>query len=197
MLNGKKLKIRPDENCIDWEYFQILYEIEKLQPTANKLCPKLTDSHIFIKNNSFLKMRVSLATQVFSKSVARRLRFYKAYEVRLENSESTSDFCEKMNDMFDALNRTTIESALRLDSDDLRILRESLEWLDAWKNRVNQNLIDRNEFLTPETSEGLRMTLSSTLDLAVYLLKDLKLEYVMSGRINQDALEEDIFSEEP
>lgn len=49
---------------IEWDHLKILYEIDKLQPATNRLCPKLNDCHIFIKNNNFLKIRVSLATQV-------------------------------------------------------------------------------------------------------------------------------------
>lgn len=44
---------------------------------------------------------------MLSKSVARGLRFFKSLEHRLETSEATADFCEILNNMFDALNRTS------------------------------------------------------------------------------------------
>ena len=71
----------------------------------------------------------------------------------------------------------------------MKILEDSLEWLNAWEERVSNGSLGRNDFLTPQTAEGLRMTLKSTLDLARYLLQDLKMNAVYTGRMNQDSLE--------
>lgn len=57
------------------------------------------------------------------------------------------------------------------------------------RERVRKGLIKKDHFLTPDASEGLRMTLNSTLDLLQYLLENLRIEYVLTGRINQDCLE--------
>ena len=54
--------------------------------------------------------RIFYTTQILSKSVANDLRFYRAYDARLKNCESTAVFCEIFNDLFDALNRTTAET---------------------------------------------------------------------------------------
>ena len=59
--------------------------------------------------------------QILSRSAARGLRFYRDYEKRLENCESTAKFCEILNNMFDALNRTSIETGLRIGCDDIRV----------------------------------------------------------------------------
>ena len=39
------------------------------------------------------------------------------------------------------------------------------------------------------TSEGLRMTIHSSIDLSNTLLQEYKFDYVLTGRINQDPLE--------
>lgn len=111
------------------------------------MCPKISDLHINVMKNNFAKMRVSLVLQVgmlkiivllrffyniylihfflykqlFSSSVFRALRFYKPYEKTLEDSESTADFCELMNNTFDALNRITAETGLRIGCTDLQV----------------------------------------------------------------------------
>ena len=47
-----------------------------------------------------------------------------------------------------------------------------------------EGLLSEDEFLTNDTAEGLRMTLTSTLDSLKYLVEDLKIEFVLTGRIN-------------
>ena len=47
------------------------------------------------------------------------------------------------------------------------------------------------EFLTPETSEGLRLSLQSTMDLCRYLISDYGFHYLLTGKVNQDNLEVD------
>lgn len=50
--------------------------------------------------------------------------------------------------------------------------------------------ISPDEFLTPETARGLRMSLISTMDMCGYLIgKKFKFEYLLTGKVNQDNLE--------
>jgi len=65
-------------------------------------------------------------------------------------------------------------------------------------NRQSENLNLESEnkrrkiqhhFLTPSTAEGLRVTLSSTLDLCNDLLESGLFKYVLSAKFNQDRLE--------
>ncbi|XP_011302912.1 uncharacterized protein [Fopius arisanus] len=61
-------------------------------------------------------MRVGLAVQVFSNSVAHGMEVYKRKVEELKDSESTVDFCCWINRTFDALNRTEDLSGVTLDS---------------------------------------------------------------------------------
>jgi len=49
--------------------------------------------------------------------------------------------------------------------------------------------ITPEEFLTSQTAQGLRVTISSTIDLSTYLLKSCGYEYVLTGKMCQDLLE--------
>ncbi|EZA55358.1 hypothetical protein X777_04811 [Ooceraea biroi] len=68
-------------------------------------------------------------------------------------------------------------------------LRDSLQKLDTWEQKVRDRLLPETSFLTKQTAEGLRITIKSTLDLTQYLLQHCGFSYVLTERINQDALE--------
>lgn len=51
---------------------------------------------------------------------------------------------------------------------------------------MEEGVITKNEFLT---AEGLRVTLRSMIDLTHYLTSEFNFPCVLSGNINQDALE--------
>lgn len=188
LANRKKLQVDPNENFIEWEHFEILHALDKLQPAYNRRCPKISDDHIDIATNSLTKMRVSYAVQVLSQSMANGLRFYRAYEDRLKNSESTAKFCEVFNNLFDALNRTSVNTGLHLGCDDLKVLQSTLKWLDEWERRVENKEISSQHFLTDSTANGLRMTIHFTIGLANYLLKVKNYKEVLTGKLNQDPL---------
>ncbi|XP_051172567.1 uncharacterized protein LOC127288902 [Leptopilina boulardi] len=95
-------------------------------------------------------MRVSLSLQVFSNSAARSLRFYKDYDSRLSTCRATIEFCTIINNMFDALNRTSIETAVQLSSNDIQVLRDSLNWLNQWEENVQNGLIKKENFITTD-----------------------------------------------
>jgi hypothetical protein len=46
-----------------------------------------------------------------------------------------------------------------------------------------------NEFLSLQTSQGLRVTLHSTINLSMYLLEKCNFNYVLTGKMCQDPLE--------
>jgi len=71
----------------------------------------------------------------------------------------------------------------------LKILNQSLQWLDQWEHMVEQGLIGEKECLTKNTAESLRITLKSTIDLVMYLLKECDFKNVLTSKLNQDSLE--------
>ena len=63
---------------------------------------KLKAKHIKWQNH---KMKVSVATQLFSNSVSAAITFLRNLKLKsFEDSKPTSDFVRLMNDMFDMLN---------------------------------------------------------------------------------------------
>ena len=47
----------------------------------------------------------------------------------------------------------------------------------------------RSLFLSDSTSQGLRMTITSIIHLATFLLNEIKVDYVLTRKLNQDGLE--------
>lgn len=112
--------------------------------------------------------------------------------------------------MFDALNRKSPNEGLTPDSNDFKVklsmvfliissmvlslflyqvLQDSLRWLNEWESAVCKGDIKPEEYLTPETSKGLRLSLQSTMDMCHYLIKKFDFQYLLTGKVNQDNLE--------
>ena len=85
-------------------YFQIirmLYQIKKHDKL--EIAPKLTENHVEL--NSFAKMKVNLATQVLSQSVASAIRSIVILSKKLPaDAIYTANFCEFFNNLFDVFN---------------------------------------------------------------------------------------------
>lgn len=62
-------------------------------------------------------------------------------------------------------------------------------WLDNWEQRVLEKLIKPNQFLTNNTAEGLRVTLTSSMQICCYMQEKYNMSYILTGKINQDSLE--------
>lgn len=71
----------------------------------------------------------------------------------------------------------------------MQILQNTLEWLNEWEQRVIDNKIKPKHFLTNNTAEGLRVTLTSTLEICTYLKEKYGIQYILTGKINQDDVE--------
>lgn len=64
-----------------------------------------------------------------------------------------------------------------------------MKWLNSWERNLNKNVIKKDNFLTKQTSEGLRITIKSTIDLSNYLLNNCGFQYVLINKFNLDCLE--------
>lgn len=115
-------------------------------------------------------LRVKYAAQVFSNAVADGLKYLQEKELQaFQQCDGTIHFTRLMNDIFDALNRKLPHEGVRLDGKDFAVLEGALHFLDAWEKELDDGKISKDMFLTKSTSEGLRVTLHSTIGLCRYL----------------------------
>lgn len=68
-------------------------------------------------------------------------------------------------------------------------MQDFLVWLDEWEKRVLEGKLSKDDYLTSSTSQGLRVTISSAIDLSKLLLEKFNFKEVLTGHINQDPLE--------
>ncbi|KAH9374788.1 hypothetical protein HPB48_000452 [Haemaphysalis longicornis] len=171
-----------------WAHYDRLFVEDGKQPAHLPVCPKTTFAHINPTNTE--KMRVKLATQIFSRGAADGLEFYTARGTDgLQNVKGTVLFTKKFNDLFDAPNRNHPKEGITNGSKGLRVLASFLHWLNMWEKEAASGKIARASFLTDQTAEGLRVTVLSALELSRYLLKSCGFKYVLTGQFNQDVLE--------
>jgi hypothetical protein len=162
--------------------------------------PKLTMDHIVL--SPYSKMKVKLATQVLSRSVATALE-----ESGDEEVLETAKFCGLMNDFFDCTNVRSLTEHVRKRNplvkpystpDDERFtwLKDVfLEYLAKWRQSTlsrpgNYTPDARNKmFMSNQTYEGFKITVHSHIEVIRFLLAQ-GFQYVLSERFMQDVLED-------
>lgn len=169
---------------VSWKDVVTTYHINKANHLSTAL-NKITDAHIH--PNNFQKMRVKLATQVFSKT------FYAAMytcihtkELLSKTANNTANFLLNMNNLFDNLNSRTQFSpnpnscALSdMCKDVENNLQKSVIWIKSW--RIS------NDTKKIYCFDGLVQTINGILGLW-YNGKE-KYPYLLTARVNQDPIE--------
>lgn len=187
-----------DGHFILWQHIAHLF----YQDVENglKLLPRITYDHI--KLNSYSTMRVNLAAQVLSASVAAVLREFGTPEM-----QATAKLCSMIDSFFDCLNvRSTKEHERKrkpflapytsqndarftwLESDFLGYLRDWKESITNRPGNFSKNAQSRM-FLSWQTYEGLQITAHSAVE-ATNFLQGEGMEYVLTERFCQDSVEE-------
>lgn len=97
--SSKQIFYDNEGNKIKWDY---IVELEKIQSQQGlSLANKITKQHVHFQNN---KMKVKLAAQVLSNSVADALEYCKNRYPQFEGCEATIKFIRMFNNLFDVLN---------------------------------------------------------------------------------------------
>ena len=154
---------------------------------------KLKAKHVKWQNH---KIKVNVATQLFSHSVAAAIAFLRNINLKgFENSKPTSDFILLMNDLFDVLNSKSKFGKHRKQPitsnnfyDIQTILCYTLAFLKSLKDANDLLLIQgpRKTFLV-----GFCVSAHSILAISKNLLEreESPFEYILTYRFLQDAIE--------
>ena len=162
--------------------------------------PKLFLDHISL--TPYSKMKVNLAVQILSKSVAIALR-----ETGQEDVKATAEFCEMMNGFFDCTNVHSLNEHIRKknpfimpytssEDDRLTWLKDVfLQYLEDWKKSTlsHEGKYSADErqkmFLSQQTYEGLKIAVYSHIEAITFVLAE-GFDYVLTERFMQDVLED-------
>ncbi|XP_034242912.1 uncharacterized protein LOC117646214 [Thrips palmi] len=180
-----------------------------------KVAPKLGKQHF--QTESYATMSVKNAFSFFSEQVATAMEHYKSIGIPgMQDCGPSVAFIRRMNVLIDAMNSNTRRHGLKCDDEfgeddedsqppvcpecqkthaentprrrksSRKVLEDFLEYLERWEKDPN---LKRDQRLTASAAYGLRVSLTSALELSTYLHDNLGFEYLMTRRVNQDALE--------
>ena len=184
--------LAPDGSRIEWKYFKNLHDLQENQ--GLKLAKKLGSSHLNYQKN---KMKVSLAAQTLSSSVADAFEFLRD-GLRMEQFAScapTVKFVRLVDRLFDILNSRNpvargFKQPLRLATQErwTAVLKSTAEYLLALKASNGQllRLHRRKTFVL-----GFVMTIKSTIVLANSLLQCPlnPFKFLLTYKFSQDHIE--------
>lgn len=180
--NLKKHGLEVDGHSVLWEYIKTFWEFDSGLPI--RLAPKLSSRHIELP--PFAPLRVKLATQVLSHSVAAGISTLCALKKLPPEAQYTAEFCERMDQLFNSFNSQTVTSnskmrhALREKSGHIEFLKECQKWLDGVKSMGKRKL---------PCLSGWQMAISCLLELWEELHTQYGMHYLLTNRLNQDCVE--------
>ena len=185
--NLKKSSFQIDENKILWKHVSDFYAVDSSMPI--RMAPKLTKKHIDLP--PFSSMRVCLAAQVLSHSVAAGITTLSVLSDKLDNNAiNTAHFIEKFDSLFNVFNSANLNDAHKLrrpikhDSDHVEFLKETLQWLQCVKP-LNPG---RSRSTLP-CLEGWKLSVSCLLSLWNHLCYECGVDFLLTRKLNQDCLE--------
>lgn len=188
-LISDKHVIKVNDAIVSWDDVVNFYELDK--SNKSRSCCNLSEKHV--RPNTFDRMRVRLATQVFSNKVYTGIcTAIKTGEMKSATAPATAEFLKNMNDIFDCLNSKVI-----FDSNPLRCalsnkklvveatLHEGISWLKSISITKKKCNTERNDIYC---FNGLISSIENILQLYQQLSEE-GCTFLLTGRLNQDPLE--------
>ena len=172
-----------DGKAVSWDYIKSFWEADSKLPI--RMAPRLTFRHINLP--PFAPLRVKLATQVLSHSVASGISTYCHFQALPPEAQYTADFCEKMDQLFNCFNSSSMRSnakmrhAITTNSGHKKFLTDCLDWFSTIRSQGPRTNL-------PCVS-GWKLAISSLLQLWDELHTNYGLPYLLTNRLNQDCVE--------
>lgn len=169
-----------------WEVIREMFKLDSRKDVSARALPKITPAHV--NPNNWEKMRVKLATQVFSRS------FYAAIMTVYDTGElksispavvfGTAILLREFNDYFDVMNSSSIfhpsETQRAMKTTDNKIVSR-LEELNKFFGTIKVPKAKRRS----QVFDGVKQTTTA----AIELLRELPQEYLCTNRLNSDPIE--------
>ena len=126
-----------DGRPVEWKFVREFHAADSSKPT--RMAPKLTRRHLDLP--PFSTLRVKLAAQVLSHSVATGMNVMAQWGLISEDAGHTADFLEAFDQLFNAFNSSSPKSSARMKgaftatSGHIEFLTDKLAWLQRLKSR--------------------------------------------------------------
>ena len=167
---------------IQWCFIESFYEFDK--QVGIRMAPKITENHIRLK--PFASMRVNLATQILSHSVAAGISTYTAWGKLDAEAKFTAEFIDMFDKLFNCFNSNSVKSsqqfghALNDSSGHHIFLNNCYEYLCDLK-------IEGSKRRLP-CVEGWKLNIKS-VQMLWENLKSEGFKFLLTNRLNQDCAE--------
>lgn len=191
---------------VSWKPIEFVHAQQEGDPKELRMVPKLTSKHV--KPSNMERMRVPLAAQVLSKTMAAALKTIAEHMQDDANAAiflNTSDFISKMDRLFDIFNSSGLDShklekmPVLPDDRQIKVLEEEfLPWLKSIKVQrperkkakasTKKSVKSEDKLDTTPCIMGWRQNIAC-LRLLWEDLKRLGFEYLLTRRLDQDCLE--------
>jgi len=196
-LGDWKILYNKKGEIIKWSYFKGLVNLQN--ESGLHAATKIRNRHIFYFKE---KMKVRLAVQTFSTSVANAISFC-MNDLKLDNfqgADATIEFCLRVNNIFDILNTRNLLSkskytktiSQRTKTEILQYIDESIDYLATIQCIEKLPKCGRRCILNSERRTGflgLIITLTSLKSLVLELIDTEYLSFILTYKFSQDHLE--------
>ena len=167
-----------------WKDIESLYEKDKSLPI--RAAPKLTEKHIH--PNNFCKMKVKLATQVFSHTVAASICTYVSVGALPSSAMGTAELLLKFDSLFDCVNSSSLHSAKKFKcalndkSPHIGFLKEAISFLKGLKvlDSDGKEVTNRIKCL-----KGWLLTINAILLIWEHLKVSHEFKFLLTRRLNR------------
>ena len=171
-----------DGKDILWQHVKEFYDADSSKPI--KMAPKLRKKHIHLP--PFSPLRVRLATQVLSHSVASGMGVLAQWGIISSEAIYTSHFIEKMDVLFNCFNSKTLSSTAKMrhafseTSGHKDQLKELKSWIQRIKTKGSRE---------PPCLAGWQLAINALLMMWDILRDDFNFQFLLTNRLNQDCVE--------
>lgn len=189
LLGNKHVLKTRDDKIIKWSFITSLHDLQEQE--GLHLANKLRKAHInFVKQI----MKVKLAVQTFSNSVADSIEFCEENHFeQFQGSSPTVDFIRKVNNLFDILNSRNINAYGYKKPLNMKnfvninvFLNEVFDYLSSLKLENGQNVVQSNRKVC---IIGLRCCIRGLQFLYKKLISSSELIFLPTYKLSQDHLE--------
>ncbi|CAH2101072.1 unnamed protein product [Euphydryas editha] len=187
---GDKLFLTNSEgDTISWNYVKLLVELQENE--GFHLANKVKSAHLHFKKQI---MKVKLAAQLFSESVADALQFCKDI-LKLEqysNCEPTIDFIKRFNALFDIMNSRNLDAfgfKKPLNSGNIENVQLFLENMFQYINGLKMDMSNILQTNRKTGFLGFQICIKSILFLYEEYIITKKLNFLSTYKLSQDHLE--------
>ena len=165
---------------IKWEHVVNFYEFDS--SLAIRMAPKLSHKHIHLP--PFSKMRVNLAAQVLSHTVAAGISTLVKLNQLPQEAISTASFIENFDELFNAFNSKTLKSKQKMGhaftEKHVAFLEDKLKWISNIKLTNGK---------TVPCLEGWILSIKSLTAFWKDVTNNHGFKFLLTNRLNQDCLE--------